>query len=172
MEAPTRGDPSTIKDAQVNLFRAVAEADPAHYVRGQYEGYRAIEGVAKDSTTETFVALKLQLRNKRWRGVPFYLRHGKALSHKYGEIVITFKPASCKLFSGPTGKLAENKLVIRIQPDEGVKLQFNLKEQNADRSALPYTMDFSHEAEFGMNMIGATETDVCRSLTSWTIPTC
>src|SRR6476661_8249859 len=79
MEAPSRGDPQTIKNAQVGLFHAVAEADPAHYVRGQYDGYLDIEGVASDSATETYAALRLQIENWRWSGVPFYLRTGKHL---------------------------------------------------------------------------------------------
>ena len=91
MEAPTRGDPSTIKDAQVTLFRAVAEADPAHYVRGQYEGYRAIDGVAKDSTTETFAALRLDIESWRWAGVPFFIRTGKRLPITQTELRLVFK---------------------------------------------------------------------------------
>ena len=79
MEAPARGDPQAVKDAQLALFRAVAEADPAHYVRGQYEGYRSIDGVAPDSTTETFAALRLDIQNWRWSGVPFFIRAGKRL---------------------------------------------------------------------------------------------
>ena len=79
MEAPARGDPQTIKDAQLALFRAVKEADPAHYVRGQYDGYRSIDGVAPDSTTETYAALRLEIENWRWAGVPFFIRTGKRL---------------------------------------------------------------------------------------------
>ena len=91
MEAPSRGDPSTIKDAQVALFRAVAEADPAHYVRGQYEGYRSIDGVAKDSTTETFAALRLDIESWRWAGVPFFIRTGKRLPITQTELRLVFK---------------------------------------------------------------------------------
>ena len=79
MEAPFRRRPATLKDAQVALFRAVAEADPAHYVRGQYDGYRTIDGVAADSTTETYAALRLEIENWRWAGVPFFIRTGKRL---------------------------------------------------------------------------------------------
>ena len=79
MEPPSGGDPQTIKDSQVALFRAVAEADPAHYVRGQYDGYRDIAGVAADSTTETYAALRLDIENWRWSGVPFFIRTGKQL---------------------------------------------------------------------------------------------
>ena len=91
MEAPARGDPQTIKDAQVALFRAVKEADPAHYVRGQYDGYRSIDGVAPDSTTETYAALRLEIENWRWSGVPFFIRTGKRLPVTQTELRLVFK---------------------------------------------------------------------------------
>ena len=79
MEAPSHGDPETIKDMQTALFRAMVEADPRQYVRGQFDGYREIDGVAPDSTTETFCALRLEIENWRWSGVPFFIRTGKLL---------------------------------------------------------------------------------------------
>src|SRR4051794_10269389 len=91
MEAPARGDTQTIKDAQVALFRAVKEADPTHYVRGQYDGYRSIDGVAPDSATETFVALRLEIENWRWAGVPFFIRGGKRLPVTQTELRLVFK---------------------------------------------------------------------------------
>ncbi len=91
MEAPARGEPETIKDAQVALFRAVKQADPAHYVRGQYDGYRSIDGVAPDSTTETYAALRLEIENWRWAGVPFFIRTGKRLPVTQTELRLVFK---------------------------------------------------------------------------------
>ena len=91
MEAPARGDPQTVKDAQISLFRAVKEADPAHYVRGQYDGYRSIDGVAPDSTTETYAALRLEIENWRWEGVPFFIRTGKRLPVTQTELRLVFK---------------------------------------------------------------------------------
>ncbi len=91
MEAPARSDPQTLKNAQVALFHAIADADPAHYVRGQYEGYREIDGVAKDSTTETFAALRLEIDNWRWSGVPFFIRAGKCLPVTQTELRLVFK---------------------------------------------------------------------------------
>ena len=76
--AAPRRRPETLKDAQVALFRAVSAADPAHYVRGQYDGYLGIDGVAPDSTTETYAALRLEIDNWRWSGVPFFIRTGKS----------------------------------------------------------------------------------------------
>ena len=77
MELPSRGDPATIDDAKVTLFRSIVTADPAHYVRGQYEGYLDVDGVAPDSATETYAALRLNIENWRWSGVPFFIRTGK-----------------------------------------------------------------------------------------------
>jgi glucose-6-phosphate 1-dehydrogenase len=79
MEAPAGRDAETLKDAKFALFRAIADADPAHYVRGQYDGYLDIDGVAKDSTTETYAALRLDIDNWRWSGVPWFIRTGKKL---------------------------------------------------------------------------------------------
>jgi glucose-6-phosphate 1-dehydrogenase len=79
MEPPAGGDVKTIQDAKVSLFRAIAPADPAHYVRGQYDGYLTIDGVADGSSTETYTALRLEIDNWRWSGVPFFIRAGKRL---------------------------------------------------------------------------------------------
>ena len=81
----------TLKDAQMAVFRAIAEADPAHYVRGQHDGYRDIDGVAADSTTETFAALRLDIDNWRWSGVPFFIRTGKLLPVTQTELRLVFK---------------------------------------------------------------------------------
>ena len=91
MEAPAGGDPQTIKDAQTAVFRSVVAADPANYVRGQYDGYRAIDGVASDSATETFAALRLDIDNWRWAGVPFFIRTGKRLPVTQTEVRLVFK---------------------------------------------------------------------------------
>ena len=91
MEAPAGGDPNTLKDAQVAVFRAIAAAEPAHYVRGQYDGYRDIDGVAAGSTTETYAALRLEIENWRWAGVPFFIRTGKLLPVTQTELRLIFK---------------------------------------------------------------------------------
>jgi glucose-6-phosphate 1-dehydrogenase len=124
MEAPSRGDPSTIKDAQVALFRAVAEADPGHYVRGQYEGYRSIDGVAKDSTTETFAALRLDIESWRWAGVPFFIRTGKRLP------------------------ITQNQLVIRLDPTTGIRLTVEAHRADVEGSA-PVNLDMEFALEGG-----------------------
>src|SRR5881394_4236833 len=121
MEAPARGDPTTIKDAQVALFRAVKTADPAQYVRGQYDGYRSIGGVAPDSTTETYVALRLEIENWRWAGVPFFIRTGKRLPVTQTELRLVFKRPP-QLGFWPSGHDPEpNQLVVKLDPSTGIR---------------------------------------------------
>ena len=122
MESPSRGDPNTIKDAQVALFRAVATADPAHYVRGQYDGYRDIDGVAPDSTTETFAALRLEIENWRWSGVPFFIRTGKRLPVTQTELRLIFKHAPKLGFKAFDHRPEPNQLVIKLDPSTGIRL--------------------------------------------------
>jgi glucose-6-phosphate 1-dehydrogenase len=122
MEAPARGDPATIKDAQVALFRAVVEADPAHYVRGQYDGYLGIDGVASGSTTETYAALRLEIENWRWAGVPFFIRTGKRLPVTQTELRLVFKHPP-RLGFAAFGRAAEpNQLVVKLDPTTGIRL--------------------------------------------------
>src|ERR1044071_1314341 len=91
MEPPGGADPKTLKDSLAPAFRAIETADPANYVRGQYEGYRRIEGVAADSTTETYAALRLDIENWRWAGVPFFIRPGRRLPVTQTERRVVFK---------------------------------------------------------------------------------
>src|SRR3954453_18745498 len=91
MEPPSAPDAKAQKDALVNVFRAMPAADPAHYVRGQYDGYRDIDGVADDSTTETSAAMRLEVENWRWHGVPFFLRTGKCLPVTQTELRLVFR---------------------------------------------------------------------------------
>jgi glucose-6-phosphate 1-dehydrogenase len=130
MEAPSRGDPGTIKDAQVALFHAVVEADPAHYVRGQYDGYLDIDGVAPGSTTETYAALRLDIENWRWSGVPFFIRTGKRLPHTQTELRLVFKRAPKLGFFDHVRD--PNQLVVKLDPSTGVRLIVDAK--RADRT--------------------------------------
>jgi glucose-6-phosphate 1-dehydrogenase len=122
MESPSRGDPATIKDAQVALFRAVATADPVHYVRGQYDGYRSIDGVAPDSTTETYAGLRLEIENWRWAGVPFFIRTGKRLPVTQTELRLVFRHAPRLGFKGFEHYPEPNQLVIKLDPSTGIRL--------------------------------------------------
>src|SRR6188474_1156505 len=120
MEAPSRGDPSTVKEAQVGLFRSVLEADPAHYVRGQYEGYLDIDGVAEGSTTETYAALRLDIENWRWAGVPFFIRTGKRLPTTQTEVRVVFKHPP-KLGFG-IAMTEPNQIVVKLDPSTGIRV--------------------------------------------------
>src|SRR4029453_1775989 len=100
MAAPAGHGPAVIKDAVAGVFRAMPDADPAQYVRGQHDGYRTIQGVAPDSTIETYAALRLEIENWRWSGVPFFIRTGKCLPVTRTELRLVFKhPPRLGLFS-------------------------------------------------------------------------
>jgi glucose-6-phosphate 1-dehydrogenase len=129
-------------------------------VRGQYgsgtvggehvPGYRSEIKVAPDSRTETFVALKLNIDNWRWADVPFYLRTGKRLPERVTEIAIEFKRAPFILFRRtPVHRLAPNRLVLRIQPDEGISLRFGAKVPGTVMTLGAVDMDFKYEDYFG-----------------------
>src|SRR5262249_14900186 len=120
MEAPARGDITTVKDAQTTLFRAIVDADPEHYVRGQYDGYRAIDGVAPDSATETYAALRLDIENWRWSGVPFFIRTGKRLPVTQTELRLVFKRPPRLGFPG-FDDVEPNQLVVKLDPSTGIR---------------------------------------------------
>jgi glucose-6-phosphate 1-dehydrogenase len=119
-------------------------------VRAQYQGYRAVPGVASESQTATYAALKLHVDNWRWQGVPFYLRSGKALKRKDSEIVVRFRRPPHLLFSLPPGAEFEpNTLSICIQPDEGIALKFEVKVPDQAREARSVNMTFTYHDSFG-----------------------
>jgi glucose-6-phosphate 1-dehydrogenase len=147
MEAPARGDTETIKDVQVALFRAVKEADPAHYVRGQYDGYRSIDGVAPDSTTETYAALRLEIENWRWSGVPFFIRTGKRLPVTQTELRLVFKHPP-RLGFRAFDDVEPNQLIVKLDPSTGVRLE--LEAHRADGpGTIALDMEFSSEGGEG-----------------------
>jgi glucose-6-phosphate 1-dehydrogenase len=123
MEAPAGRDPTTIKDGIAGLFKAMPEADPGQYVRGQYDGYLEIPGVAEHSSTETYAAMRLEIDNWRWSGVPFYLRTGKCLPVTQTELRIVFRRPPWLGFHPKDARDPEpNQLVVRLDPSTGVKL--------------------------------------------------
>jgi len=150
MEPPSRGDPTTLKESQVALFRAVEEANPVHYVRGQYEGYLGIDGVAPDSTTETYAALRLDIENWRWAGVPFFIRTGKRLPVTQTELRLVFK-RSPRLGFGPPGHVPEsNQLVVKLDPSTGVRLQVDARRADLARMGpIELEMEFAEEGGEG-----------------------
>jgi len=148
MEAPSRGDPQTIKESQVALFRAVADTDPAHYVRGQYDGYLKTDGVAPDSTTETYAALRLDIENWRWAGVPFFIRTGKHLAATQTELRLVFKHPP-KLGFNMLGRDAEpNQIVVRLDPTTGIRMVVEAHRSEAP-GAEPITLDMEFSAQGG-----------------------
>ncbi|MEN0088397.1 MAG: glucose-6-phosphate dehydrogenase, partial [Pseudomonadota bacterium] len=141
MEPPARFDANAVRDEKLKVLRAltpIGTDEVKHLtVKGQYRA-GAIDGEAvksyiemidaEDSNTETFVALKAEVSNWRWSGVPFYLRTGKRLATKVSEIVVQFKPMGHNIFGRVDDDLEANKLVIRLQPNEGVKQYMMIKD--------------------------------------------
>jgi glucose-6-phosphate 1-dehydrogenase len=126
MEPPTGNQPDSVRDKKLELFKAIRTADPERYVRGQYEGYREIDGVAADSTMETFAAMELEVDNWRWSGVPFFIRAGKRMPAKSSEVTAVFKrPPRLGVGSGRTPE--PNQVTIRIEPKAGSRMRLFAK---------------------------------------------
>jgi glucose-6-phosphate 1-dehydrogenase len=124
MEAPAGADPETLKNGQVALWKAVRDADPAQFVRGQYDGYRSIDGVAADSTTATYAAVRLDIDNWRWEGVPFFIRTGKRMPATQTELRLIFKEPPRLGLSLPGYQRPEpDQLVIKLDPTAGFRLR-------------------------------------------------
>jgi glucose-6-phosphate 1-dehydrogenase len=164
MEPPISFDADEVRNKQAEVLHAIqpleAEDVLTCMVRGQYgpgivdgareAGYRSEPDVSPESNTETFVALKLQIDNWRWAGVPFYLRTGKALAQRTTEIVIQFRRTPFILFRNTTVKnLETNRLVIHIQPDEGISLSLGAKVPGAVMKLGLVNMDFDYKTYFG-----------------------
>jgi glucose-6-phosphate 1-dehydrogenase len=150
MEAPAGGDRKTISNAQTTLFRAVASADPSQCVRGQYDGYRSIAGVAADSTTETYAALRLDIENWRWSGVPFYLRTGKRLPMTQTELRLVFKDPP-RLGFGLRGPRSQpDHLVIRLDPSTGIRFELDARHASSQLAeAISLDMEFADQGGEG-----------------------
>ncbi len=159
MEPPSSLDSSAIRNEILKVLqslRPIPREDVGKVaIRGQYlsstikgkpiPGYREEEGVAADSVTETYAALKFYIDNWRWGGVPFYIRTGKRLPTRVTEVVIHFKATPHFLFSGDKYRQAWNQLVIRIQPDEGILLKFGMKTPGAGFEVQNVNMDFHYK---------------------------
>ena len=131
MEPPAGGDAKTLKDAMVAVFRAIPDADPAGYVRGQYDGYLRIDGVSADSSTETYAALRLEIENWRWSGVPFFIRTGKRLPVTQTELRLIFKHAPELGFARLARRPEPNQLVIRLDPTTGMRIVLDARRADA-----------------------------------------
>jgi glucose-6-phosphate 1-dehydrogenase len=135
MEPPSGGEAKTLQDAKDSIFRAVNAADPAHYVRGQYDGYQSIDGVAPDSTTETYAALRLDIDNWRWSGVPFFIRTGKRLPVTQTEVRLVFKHPPRLGFAAFERKPEPNQLVIKLDPSTGTRIVLDAHRADAGTAA-------------------------------------
>lgn len=153
MEAPVALDANSIRDEKVKVLRSVRQMNDGNVlrntVRGQYDDYRSEEGVAADSKTETYVALKLWIDSWRWSGVPFYLRHGKSLPQRTTEIVVRWKDTPCVLFNQSCNQVKSNMMIFRIQPNEGFALRVNAKVPGTGNEIRDVRMDFDYSDAFG-----------------------
>jgi glucose-6-phosphate 1-dehydrogenase len=164
MEPPISLSANDVRDEKLKLLRSVEPISPDAVgdacVRGQYAGggvrgeavpaYRAEANVPSGSLTETYVAARFTIDNWRWGGVPFYLRSGKRLAGRVSEIAIRFRPAPYRLFEETAcGQMESNLLVLNIQPDEGIFLQFGAKFPGPAICVQPVQFRFSYEQAFG-----------------------
>ena len=146
MEPPVGPSADDVNDRKSDIFRAMPAADPDRCVRGQYRGYTDIDGVAKNSGTETFVAMRLEIDNWRWAGVPIFLRAGKALPDRVTEVrLFTHRVPSMGFLPG-RGRSGPNQIVLRIDPDPGLRLQLTALEDDGWRDL---HLDSSFMQDFG-----------------------
>jgi glucose-6-phosphate 1-dehydrogenase len=171
MEPPVSFEAASVRAEKVKVWKAISPVHPADTVRGQYGpgtvdgkpvvGYRQEERVNPRSQTETYAALRLEIENWRWAGVPFYIRAGKRLGKRVTEITIQFKQPPLLLFKDSEGKGAEsiksNLISMRIQPDEGITLRFEAKVPGPGMGISPVNMDFSYAAAFGVSSANGYE---------------
>ena len=164
MEPPVTFDADPVRDEKTKVMRALRPIEPdevdAVAVRGQYgpgfvegrraRGYREEPGVSPSSITETYAALKLRVDNWRWAGVPFYLRTGKRLAKRASEIAVQFRQTPHLVFRrDPGAQVQANRLVIHIQPDEGISLNFGAKLPGPELRIRSVDMDFDYGTAFG-----------------------
>jgi len=175
MEPPINAHADAIRDEKLKVLRSLkpwtAQALGHDVIRGQYmsgrmggeivPGYRDEPGVNPESTTETFVALRAEIANWRWAGVPFYIRTGKRLAGRDARIVVNFRPAPHAIFRSPAG--AANRLVIHLQPKDGLELHLLAQAQDqrhskaAAQSLTPVHLDLDFDKRFGSERVGAYE---------------
>jgi len=173
LEPPSSFDAEAVRREKLKVWQAIPSIPILNSVRGQYgpgivagehvAGYRDEERVNPESGTETYAALRLEIENWRWAGVPFYLRAGKRMKKRATEIGIQFKQPPLLIFnrmqsSGPCSEIQPNLLTIRIQPDEGIALRFGAKVPTSSQmSVCPVNMDFDYEAAFGKSTANGYE---------------
>ncbi len=153
MEPPASFDADAVRNEKTKVLQAVRPIDPFDTVCAQYAGYKDTEGVAADSQTATYAALKLNIDNWRWQGVPFYLRSGKALTRKLSEITVVFRQPPHSMFSNGNANFTPNILSICVQPDEGIHLSFEAKLPDSARKTSSVNMEFHYADSFSEYVI-------------------
>ena len=159
MEPPSNLAAESIRDEKIKVLRAMRPFDPARTVRGQYAAgaidgaavpaYTEEKDVSPDSKTETFFATQLEIDSWRWAGVRFFLRAGKRLLRRATEITVEFRQPPLCFFEGTdVQQLPPDSLVLRIQPDEGIRFDFLAKRPGPEMSVQPVNMDFDYENSF------------------------
>ena len=171
MEPPVSFEADAVRIEKLKVWKAIPPISMVNTARGQYgpgmvgnepvKGYRQEDRVDPESSTETYAAIRLEVDNWRWSGVPFYLRAGKRLPKRATEITIQFKQPPQLLFNlGPNDKCAElqpNLITMRIQPDEGISLRFGAKVPSPNMAVCPVVMDFNYAAAFGKSSANGYE---------------
>ncbi len=157
MEPPASFDATALRNEKVKVLSSIRPMKPeevaVNTVRAQYDGYRAEEGVSPESITPTYAAIKLQIDNWRWQGVPFYLRSGKKLKEKLSQITIQFKEPPHLLFPTAKEHITPNMLVLYLQPDEGVHWRFEAKVPDTIAELRSVDMEFHYADSFGTTAI-------------------
>ncbi len=171
MEPPISFEAEALRREKLKVWQAIQTVEDDNIVRGQYgpgkvdgkdvKGYREEDRVDPQSGTETFAALKLEIENWRWAGVPFYIRAGKRLAKRTTEISIQFKMPPQLLFkdlsAGKCSELQPNVITMRIQPDEGISLRFSSKVPSPNMEVCPVIMDFNYAEAFGKSSANGYE---------------
>lgn len=148
MEPPSGAEADALEDKKVDVFRSMPSVNPAWFLRGQYDGYGQIPGVKKDSDTETYVGMRLEIDNWRWAGVPFFIRAGKVLPVRATEIRIIFKRAPRLAFLQQPHHANPNEVIIRIDPDPGLRIVLLSKAADG-KSVRDVHLDLSFAQELG-----------------------
>ena len=171
MEPPVSFEAAAVRAEKVKVWKSIQPIHPADTVRGQYGpgtvgdkqvvGYRQEDRVHPRSQTETYAALRLEIENWRWAGVPFYIRAGKRLAKRVTDITIVFKQPPLSIFKDAEGKgpegIKNNVISIRIQPDEGITLRFGAKLPGPSMAISPVNMNFSYAEAFGSSSANGYE---------------
>jgi glucose-6-phosphate 1-dehydrogenase len=151
MESPASREARPLKDAMFAVFAAMPPADPAHYVRGQYQGYKQTKGVARGSSTETYVAARFEIDNWRWTGVPFFIRTGKLLPVTHWELRLIFKEPPRVGFASRSSRPPQpDELVIKLHPTTGIQLLVEAQRGEAsDPERIHLDMEFAEQGGEG-----------------------